>query len=102
MFVQRFQRGLDARFALVAVDVDKEHVFPQAGARGTRFQLVIDTPLMASGASRRCTAPGLFCADSTSEVLSWPDGVDGWWPSTKKRVVLFGSSSMFSASLVRP
>ena len=32
------------------------------------------TPCAASGVSSSCTAPGLFRADITSEVLSRPDG----------------------------
>jgi hypothetical protein len=36
----------------------------------------------------------LFCAEQTSEVLSRPEGPASCMPTTRKRVVLFGSSSM--------
>ena len=36
--------------------------------------LVMLTPFCASGVSNRCTAPGRFSADITSEVRSLPEG----------------------------
>ena len=59
----------------------------------------IDTPCVANGSSSACTAPGRFGADITSEVSSRPGRRrPAWRPSTQKRVVLLGSSSMCGAS----
>ncbi|MNC90723.1 hypothetical protein D3C83_68550 [compost metagenome] len=62
-----------------------------AGRDSMRHML---TPLAAIGDSSACTAPGLFSADMTSEVRSRPVAAGSSWPSTRNRVVLFGSSSM--------
>ena len=67
----------------------------RAGRDSSRFML---TPCLASGSSSACTAPGRFCADITSEVSSSPERATACRPSTQKRVVLFGSSSICGAS----
>ena len=54
------------------------------------------------GSSSAYIAPGRFCADMTSEVSSLPDGPAAWRPSTQKRVVLLGSSSMCAAMHLEP
>src|SRR5471032_3130090 len=60
------------------------------------------TPLAASGDSNACTAPGLLSAVMTSDVRSRPVGAVSILPSTRKRVVLFGSSSIERATMVKP
>ena len=71
----------------------------RAGRDSMRVML---TPFSASGVSSACTAPGLFSADMTSEVRSRPVGAGSSVPSTRKRVVLLGSSSTARASSFRP
>ena len=56
-------------------------------------------PLVWNGTSNSCSAPVRLGADMISEVLSRPEGPASCLPRIRKRVVLFGSSSMFSTSL---
>ena len=63
---------------------------------------VMLTRCCASGVSSACTAPGLFSADITIEVRSFPVGAGSSLPSTRKRVVLLASSSIERASAGTP
>src|SRR3954465_12669804 len=68
------------------------------GREGRDSMRVMLTRCSASGERSACTAPGLFSADMTSEVRSLPVGAGSRRPSTRKRVVLLGSSSIERAS----
>src|SRR5208283_5632046 len=71
----------------------------RAGRDSKRVML---TPWFASGVNNACTAPGVLDADSTSEVLSWPDGPASCAAMTKKRVAFCGSSSILAAMIFKP
>src|SRR6266853_2119861 len=56
------------------------------------------TPCAANDAMRSWREPGLLCAVMTSEVRSLPEEPASWDPSTRKRVLFLGSSSIERAS----
>ena len=60
---------------------------------------VIDTPCRLSGSIMSTTEPGRFGAARIKLVLSLPEADTSCRPSTQKRVVLFGESSMLRNSI---
>jgi len=83
-------------------EIDEEQVLHKPVRAGRDSKRVIETPCFANGSSSACTAPGRLGADITSDVSSRPGGATDCRPSTQKRVVLLGSSSMCGASTARP